>query len=422
MAKIPNIFKGDKVIWMIFFFLCIISIVEVYSASSELTYTGDIFGPIIKHSGMLLLGFIAILFISRIPCRYFKLFTPALLTISIILLLVVLFVGGSTNDAQRWLQFAGIQFQPSELAKGSLILAVAQILSFMQTEEGADKRAFFYILVLCLFILVPIMFENLSTALLMGIVVLLMMIIGRVPWSQIAKLIGVVFAIGIVAIVLIMITGKVDSPEEDIENGEIELVTTDGQQKQNNKSDIFHRMGTWKSRILNFVNDEEIDKNNFDWDKNGQTAHAHIAIASSNIIGRGPGHSEERDWLPQAFSDFIYAIIIEELGILGAIAVVFLYIVLLFRIGRIANNCERPFPAILAMGIGILLVSQAMVNMCVAVGLVPVTGQPLPLISKGGTSTIINCIYIGVILSISRTAILKDSAKIKMANLEEEKV
>jgi cell division protein FtsW len=139
-------------------------------------------------------------------------------------------------------------------------------------------------------------------------------------------------------------------------------------------------------------------------EKNFQVGHANIAIASSNIIGKGPGNSTERDYLPQAFSDFIYAIIIEELGIFGAFVVMALYVILLFRCARIAGRCENNFPAFLVMGLGMLLAFQAMINMLVAVGLFPVTGQPLPLISKGGTSTIINCAYIGVILSVSRSA------------------
>ena len=142
--------------------------------------------------------------------------------------------------------------------------------------------------------------------------------------------------------------------------------------------------------------------------KNGQVGHANIAIVSSNIYGLGPGNSVERDFLSQAFSDFIYAIIIEELGIIGAIAVALLYIILLVRTGIIARKCKNPFPAFLAMGLALLMVTQALFNMCVAVGLAPVTGQPLPLISKGGTSSVINCIYIGMILSISRTATRTD--------------
>ena len=156
--------------------------------------------------------------------------------------------------------------------------------------------------------------------------------------------------------------------------------------------------------IKKFSNKEVITPDQYDLDKDAQVAHANIAIVSSNIIGKGPGQSVERDFLSQAFSDFIFAIVIEELGIIGASFVVLLYIVLLYRTARIASRCENNFPAFLAMGLALLLVIQAAFNMLVAVGIAPVTGQPLPLISKGGTSTIINCAYIGVILSVSRSA------------------
>ena len=163
-----------------------------------------------------------------------------------------------------------------------------------------------------------------------------------------------------------------------------------------------HRFTTVKSRIADFSGKEEIPAAKFDIDGDGQVAHARIAVATSNLIGKGPGNSVQRDFLSQAFSDFIYAIIIEELGLLGGFFVVFLYICLLIRVGRIAKKCDRTFPAFLIIGIGLLLVTQALFNMMVAVGLAPVTGQPLPLISKGGTSTFINCAYIGMILSVSR--------------------
>jgi cell division protein FtsW len=185
----------------------------------------------------------------------------------------------------------------------------------------------------------------------------------------------------------------------------VELATDDkAKEEEGLVSKVFHRFGTWKGRILKFASNEEVLAKDYDLDENGQVGHANIAIASSNIVGKGPGNSESRDWLPQAFSDFIFAIIIEELGLLGAIVVAFLYIILLMRAGRIANRCENTFPAFLAMGLALLIVTQALFNMCVAVGLAPVTGQPLPLVSKGGTSTITSCIYIGMILSISRSA------------------
>jgi cell division protein FtsW len=157
---------------------------------------------------------------------------------------------------------------------------------------------------------------------------------------------------------------------------------------------------------------DDVTPQEYDLDKDAQVAHANIAIVSSNIIGKGPGQSVERDFLSQAFSDFIYAIVIEELGILGAAFVVFLYIILLYRAARIASRCENNFPAFLVMGLALLLVVQAAFNMMVAVGLAPVTGQPLPLISKGGTSTIINCAYVGAILSISRSAKVKKEAAV----------
>lgn len=174
---------------------------------------------------------------------------------------------------------------------------------------------------------------------------------------------------------------------------------------------MFHRADTWKARIDKFFSNKYIAPKDFDLDKDAQVAHANIAIASSNIVGKGPGNSNERDFLSQAFSDFIYAIIIEETGILGAFVVLALYVILFIRVGIIARKCENSFPTFLAMGLAFLLVSQAMFNMAVAVGLAPVTGQPLPLISKGGTSSIINCVYIGAILSISRSAKRRSNVK-----------
>lgn len=174
---------------------------------------------------------------------------------------------------------------------------------------------------------------------------------------------------------------------------------------------LFHRADTWKARIENFFDFTTVPPEEVDLDKDAQIAHSNIAIASSNLVGKGPGNSVECDFLSQAYSDFIYAIIIEEMGVfIGGGGVAFLYIVLLFRTGKIANRCENNFPAFFAMGLAILLVTQALFNMAVAVGIAPVTGQPLPLISRGGTSSVINCLYVGVILSISRWAKKKDGS------------
>ena len=398
-----NIFKGDKVIWMIFFFLCIISAVEVFSASSALTYKGGSYlSPISKHVGILLLGIVAMLVTLNIQCRYFKILTPFLIFFSLITLIWVLVAGQSTNGAQRWVSLLGIQFQPSEIAKGTLVLAVAQILSALQTDKGADRRAFKYIIIVGGIIVFFIMLENLSTAMLLCLVIYMMMILGRVPIGQLGKLLGIVTIVATSGIAFILIFGHAQKTENP------DRVLTE--QVENKKKDegifakVFHRADTWKSRIYKFMNSEEVPPEKFDLDKDAQVGHANIAIASSNIVGRGPGNSVERDFLSQAFSDFIYAVIIEEMGIIGAVVVAMLYIILLFRTGIIANRCENTFPAFLAMGLALLLVTQALFNMCVAVGLAPVTGQPLPLVSKGGTSTIINCVYVGAILSVSRSA------------------
>ena len=412
--KIGNIFKGDKVIWMVFFFLCMISIVEVFSASSGLTYKSQNYvGPIAYHAFTILAGVVVAIITLNIPCRYFKLMTPFLMLISVVTLLWVLLAGTKVGDAGRWINLFGFTFQPSEIAKGTIVLAVAQILAAMQRENGADKKAFKWILWILLPACVLIGLENLSTAAMLFAVVFLMMFIGLVPMRQLAKLAIVIVALAVVALSMVMLVGHEISDEEK------QLTKTEQldqpKQKKNFVEKMFHRADTWKSRIMKFGKAKPTPQE-YDLDKDAQVAHANIAIVSSGIIGKGPGQSTERDFLSQAFSDFIYAIVIEELGIIGAAAVVFLYIILLYRCARIASRCENNFPAFLAMGLGLLLVIQATFNMMVAVGLAPVTGQPLPLISKGGTSTIINCAYIGAILSVSR------SAKMKKAKEKEAKI
>ena len=406
-----NIFKGDKVIWMVFFFLCIISVIEVYSASAGLTYKGGHYwAPILKHTGILLVGVFAMVVTLNIKCKYFKIVTPFLLLIAVVTLITVLLAGQSTNGAQRWISIVGIQFQPSEIAKGVLVLATAQILSAMQTEHGADKNAFKYILIVSAFIIPLIMVENLSTAMLLCMVIFMMMIIGRVPGKILGKALGVVTLLILTVFTLVMVVGK-DREKENANPNHIEQVAVVEQKKDPSMfGSVFHRFDTWKGRIDRFIAGKETPPEEFDLDKDAQIGHANIAIVSSNFIGKGPGNSVERDFLSQAFSDFIYAIIIEEMGIFGGFFVAMLYIILLFRTGRIANRCENNFPAFLAMGLALLLVTQALFNMCVAVGLAPVTGQPLPLVSKGGTSTIINCVYIGAILSVSRSAKKKADA------------
>lgn len=379
MDLLRNLFKGDKVIWIIFLLLCLVSIIEVFSASSTLTYkSGDHWRPITMHIILMLVGAVVVVIVHNIPCRWFKTFI-LLLPVSWILLISVLAIGALTNGARRWIDLGFIQFQPSELAKMGTIITVAYILSRMQEENGANSKAFRYILYVTGFTCLLIFTENLSTAVLLAFSVLLMVYVGRIPFRQLGALVG----IGAAALFLALATIKFVPAEAWDDIG-------------------LHRMVTWQSRLDNHFDTSVIPPEKFDIDADAQIAHANIAIASSGILGKGPGNSVQRDFLSQAFSDFIYAIIIEELGLVGGGIVAFLYIWLLMRIGRIARSCDKSYYAFLVMGIGFLLVTQAMFNMLVAVGIMPVTGQPLPLISKGGTSTLVNCAYIGIVLSISR--------------------
>lgn len=394
---------------MVFFFLCIISIVEVFSASSFLTYKGGSYwAPMIKHGGLLFMGLIFMIITLNIKCKYFKITTPFMLILSYIMLIWVLFAP-KVNDAGRWISLLGIQFQPSEVAKGTMVLLAAQILSGTQTEKGADKHAFWWILAVCGPMILLILLENFSTAALIIATLMMMMVIGRVPMKQIGALMGVGATFVALAVSFILLVGnaKSEAPAE-VQKTEMVAVDSDAAEsigQQGSRGGMLHRMDLWKQRLMDFFDDTEVAPQDVDIrGKGAQVAYSNIAIASSGIKGVGPGNSVERDFLSQAFSDFIYAIIIEELGIFGAAFVAFLYIVLLLRTATIAKRCENNFPAFLAMGLALMLVTQAVFNMCVAVGLAPVTGQPLPLISKGGTSTIINCVYIGVILSISRSA------------------
>lgn len=373
--------------------------------------------PLIYHTAMILVGVGVAIITLNIPCRYFKLLTPLMLVLTYATLLWVLIGGESINGANRVIQLPGFTFQPSEIAKGTMVLTAAQILSAMQREDesGADPTAMKYVLWLVVPATMLIGLENLSTAVLLFSVIFVMMFIARVPLRQMGKLTGVLVLLVAIFLGLVFWMAKLDKEGQELEqaqaNGQTEQVVKSSEKKDRSGWEkLTHRFWTWKNRIAG-KEDKNVPAEEYKvTDKNFQVTHANFAIASSGIIGKGPGNSVERDYLPQAFSDFIYAIIIEEMGLVGAIAVVFLYVILLFRTARIASRCENNFPAFLVMGLTLLLVFQAVINMCVAVDFGIVTGQPLPLVSKGGTSTIVNCAYIGVILSVSRSAKRKDQS------------
>ena len=387
MDLLKNIFKGDKVIWIIFLCLCLISIIEVFSAASTLTYkSGDHWGPITQHSIILMVGAVVVVFLHNVPYKWFQVFPVFLYPVSLVLLAFVTLMGIITGDrvngAARLDDFYGIAIPAIGIGKdGGKSLPSHSSCPKGRTKYGANPNAFKYIMILTGLVFLLIAPENLSTAMLLFGVVCMMMFIGRISSKKLFGMLGILGLVGGVAVGILMAI-----PAKTLHN-------TPG----------LHRFETWQNRVSGFFEKEEVPAAKFDIDKDAQVAHARIAIATSHVVGKGPGNSIQRDFLSQAFSDFIFAIVIEEMGLVGGIFVVFLYLWLLMpRPDRNRPKCERTFPAFLVMGIALLLVSQAILNMMVAVGLFPVTGQPLPLVSKGGTSTLINCAYIGMILSVSR--------------------
>ena len=391
-----DLFRGDSVVWTVFMLLCLISIIEVYSASSSLSYeSGDYQAAIKAHCLMLGLGGVLVVVVHRIGYRWFRLVSLPLLPLSAVMLLALFVMGqmadARTNGAARWL----FGFQPSELAKMALVLETAHLLARHQRPEGCSPAAFRPLLVGSGVIIGLIAPENGSTALLLAAVVFFLMVIGRVPWRQLGRLVGVVTVSGTLAVSFILLVPP--SVYEDVPGT--------------------HRFSTWRNRMTGFFSREVVPPEKFDIDRDAQVAHAHIAVATSHVLGLGPGNSVQRDFLSHGYSDFIYAIVIEELGLVGAAGVVLLYIILLFRAGYIARRCSSPRAALLVMGSALMLVTQAMLHMMVSVELFPVTGQPLPLISKGGTSILINCFYMAVILSVSRTVDEERAAQVGVQQL-----
>ncbi len=383
MSKENSIFKGDRYLWGIYFMLCVISIIEIYSSSSYLTrYGGNFLRPAMRQIGLVIFGTTLVVCMHNIHYKWSKLLMLGLTPLTLLLLIWALFLG-------RWLDF-GFSVQPSELAKLSVILLLAFILAKYQDPErkGAGTKAFKYSLIVTGIACLLIVKDNLSTALLVGVVSFCMMIIAKVEWKKLLLLAAVVMA---AVVVLLSVSVMVYKYEEAVKKTFPVLGKT--------------RMATWGGRCARFF--ESNDKKAYEEaivDDNYQEQHAYMAVANSKGVGVWPGNSRARDFLPEAYSDFIYAIIIEETGILGGIFVMALYISLLLRAGSIARQCDKAYPAFLITGLATMIAFQALINMGVSVGLFPVTGQPLPLVSRGGSSFMVISAYFGIMLSISRFA------------------
>lgn len=361
--------KGDPVIWAVIFALSIFSVLAVYSSTGTLAYRfreGNTTYYIMKHGIILIIGLCIIYVTHLIPYKYYSRLSQIFLYISVPLLLLTLILGTNINSASRWLTLPGIglTIQTSDLAKLALIMYVARMLSMNQDNIKDFRKAFIPIVTPVIIVCVLIVPANLSTAALLFATSVILMFIGRISIKHLLLLAGA----GVVALslfILIALAFKIEG-----------------------------RIGTWKNRIENFT--KKGDEVNY------QVEQSKIAVVTGGIIGKGPGKSVQRNFLPHPYSDFIFAIIIEEYGVLGGLALIFLYLYILYRAGVMVRKSNRTFPAFLSIGLAISLVFQAMINMGVAVGLLPVTGQTLPLVSMGGSSLLFTSVAFGIILSVSR--------------------
>lgn len=365
--------KGDKVIWIVVMLLCIFSLLAVYSSTGTLAYRkqgGNTEYYLFKHFLILLFGLLLMYLTHLVKYTYYSRISQIGLLLTVPLLLITLVSGTNLNEANRWLTvpIINLTFQSSDVAKLFLIMYLARVLSKKQEEIQRFRSGFLPVIVPAVIICGLILPANFSTAAILFVTCIVIMFIGRISLKYIFALGG----LGIASIILIFFLAKA-------------------------APDLFPRGGTWISRVDHFLNKDEADA-----DANYQVEQSKIAIVSGGILGKSPGKSTQRNFLPHPYSDFIFAIIIEEYGIVGGAFVVLLYAILFFRVVRITTKCQGNFGAFLAIGIGFSLVFQALINMAVAVHLFPVTGQTLPLISMGGTSIWFTSISLGIILSVSR--------------------
>lgn len=371
MNTVLHKLKGDRVVWMTVLFLGLISLLAVYSSISSLAFKrdgGSTMHFLVKHGLMLLSGGAIMYYVSRQQFTIFSRLSQLLIGVVALLLLITLFLGSNINDASRWITIPIINqsFQTSDPAKVVLIVYLARVLGKNQGIEWSLRDVLVKLMLPVGVICGLILPANFSTAAVLFAVCLTIMFIGQVPLRHMTVIVGAAVA----AFILLLLLAK----------------STPG---------LLPRLDTWVGRIESFGVE--------DHDANYQVEHAKIAIASGGFLPNGPGSGASRNWLPHPYSDMIYAFIIEEYGsILGGLGLLLLYLILLFRSVRIASDCQKPFGALASIGLGLMLVMQAMINMAVAVNLVPVTGQPLPLVSMGGTSVWFTCLAIGIMLSVSR--------------------
>ncbi len=379
--------KGDKVIWAIVILLALVSVLTVYSSTGLLAYKmnkGNTEFYLFKQIAFIAIGIGVIYFMHRVNYTFFSRLAIILFLLSIPLLLYTLFYGVRLNEGSRWIRLPIIHltFQTSDLAKLALFMYLSRQLSRKQEVIKQWKPGFLPIIIPVAIICALIAPANLSTALLLGSCCLMLMFIGRVKAKHLLLTIGISLIPVVILVSIAM--AYYDKKEEKCKDLPAILQVS--------------RIPTWIKRVQNFMySSKDVDR-----DDNYQVNQAKIAIAKGGVLGLGPGNSEQRNFLPHPYSDFIYAIIIEEYGLVGGAFIIFIYLVFLFRSIRLFRKCPYAFGAFLALGLSFTLVIQALVNMAVNVNLFPVTGVTLPLVSMGGSSFLFTCVAIGIILSVAR--------------------
>lgn len=388
-AKLLNKTKGDRVIWALVLLLVLISLLAVYSATGTLAYKmyrGNTEVYLFKQIAFIAIGFCVIYFAHRVNYTIYSRVAKIIFFLSIPLLLYTLFFGVTLNEGSRWIRLPiiNLTMQTSDLAKLSLFMFLARLLSRKQTRIKDFKRGFLPVMLPVGITCMLIAPANLSTALLLGASCMVLLFIGRASTKHLL----LTMAIAMVP-VLLLIMAAVYSHKTS---------TDDEAATKEKSSKLLSRVDTWISRVENFIYGGKDDAD----DHLYQVNQAKIAIAKGGTFGNGPGNSEQRNFLPQAYNDFIYAIIIEEYGLVGGALIIFIYLVFLYRSIRLFKKCPYAFGAFLSLGLSFTLVIQAMANMAVNVNLFPVTGVTLPLVSMGGSSFLFTCLSIGIILSVAR--------------------
>jgi cell division protein FtsW len=382
--------RGDKVIWTIVVLLAVVSLLAVYSSTGLLAYKmykGNTEIYLFKQFAFILTGVLVIYFAHQVNYTIYSNVATILFLVSIPLLLYTLFFGVSLNEGSRWIRLPiiNLTFQTSDLAKLALFMYLSRLLSKKQDTIKDFRTGFLPVIIPVAVVCVLIAPANLSTALLTGATSLMLLFIGRVSAKHLLMTLGV-------ALIPVLILVSAAMIRHGLDHG------LTGKPSKENKSRLFVRVDTWINRVETFMYGQKEDNN----EDNYQVNQAKIAIAKGGWVGRGPGNSEQRNFLPHPYSDFIYAIIIEEYGLVGGALIVFIYLLFLLRSIRIFRRCPFAFGAFLALGLSFTLVIQALANMAVNVNLFPVTGVTLPLVSMGGSSFLFTCLAIGIILSVAR--------------------